>query len=271
MYAFIDYTWNIFVINFPMYACKWTFLVQARFSWALCSWEPRAYSTSAVLPLPFVNMHPSKLLTIYTCIMLAAEQLKKCGWYCIIIKFDLPLEKTREMVLVEGQLTLLPVVNIRLGGFHYLLSSTGSIGTDSSSITCTFIHHLKEIIICKEQCCSHDTWRMVVHILKAPAYICYLREHWQHCYRRCPLYMTVYKCIKTHFVPLLGNKPWVLHCATFWEVLVCHMDRHNYGAGAHVKTARDVTHRGHGISLSNQAEPAQPIWMMIAFSRVSCE
>ena len=24
---------------------------------------------------------------------------------------------------------------------------------------------------------------MVVHVLKAPAYICYQREHWQHCYR----------------------------------------------------------------------------------------
>ena len=73
--------------------------------------------------------------------MLAAKQLKKCGWYCITIKFDLPLEKTREMVLVEGKLTLIPGVNIRLGGFHYLLSSTGSIGTimtgngtDASSI-----------------------------------------------------------------------------------------------------------------------------------------
>ena len=73
--------------------------------------------------------------------MLAAKQRKKCGWYCITIKFDLPLENTRNIVLVEGQLTLLPGVNIRLEGFHYLLSSTGSIGTimtgngaDASSI-----------------------------------------------------------------------------------------------------------------------------------------
>ena len=91
--------------------------------------------------------------------MLAAEQRNECGWYCITIKFDLPRVKTREMVLVEEHLTLLSGINIRLGGFHCLLS-----------------------------------------------------------------------------------------------------DRHNYGAGAHVflKTAGGVT-RGHGISLSNQSEPTQPI------------
>ena len=58
-------------------------------------------------------------------------------------------------------------------------------------------------------------------------------------------------------------------------------DRHNYGAGAHVflTTARGVT-RGHGISLSNQPAPAQPIWVrmpLLAFlassvvSERSCE
>ena len=75
--------------------------------------------TYAVLPLTFVNMDPSKLSTMYTCILLAAEQRKKCGWYCTTIKFDIPLEKTREMVLVERQLTLLSGVNIRLGAFPY--------------------------------------------------------------------------------------------------------------------------------------------------------
>ena len=43
--------------------------------------------------------------------------------------FDLSLEKTREMVLVEGKLTLLSGVNIRLGGFHYLLSDRHIYGT----------------------------------------------------------------------------------------------------------------------------------------------
>ena len=43
--------------------------------------------------------------------MLAAKQRKKCGWYCTTIKFDLPLEKIREIVLIEGQLTLVSGVN----------------------------------------------------------------------------------------------------------------------------------------------------------------
>ena len=108
------------------YACKWSFLVQAGAGlWAKWTREPRAYSTSAVLPLPFVNMDPSKLSTMYTCILLAAEQR---GWYCTTIQFDLPLENTREMVLVEGQLTLLFGVKIQLGGFHYLLSDRHNYG-----------------------------------------------------------------------------------------------------------------------------------------------
>ena len=61
----------------------------------------------------------------------SSEQRKKCGWYCTTIKFDLPLEKTREMVLVEWQLTLFSGVNIRLGGFHYLLSDRYNYGADA--------------------------------------------------------------------------------------------------------------------------------------------
>ncbi len=60
--------------------------------------------------------------------LLAAGQRKRCGWYCTTIQFDLALEKTREVVLVEGQLTLLSGVKIRLGGFHYLLSDIHNYG-----------------------------------------------------------------------------------------------------------------------------------------------
>ena len=46
----------------------------------------------------------------------------------------------------------------------------------------------------------------------------------------------------------------------------------DYGTGAHVflKTTGGVT-RAQGISLSNQAEPAQPIGVRIASSRISRE
>ena len=103
-------------------------LLERVFVCAKCTKEPRAYSTSAVIPLPFVNMDPSKLSKMYTCIMLAEEQREKCRWHYTTIKFDLPLEKTREMVLVEGQLTFLSGVNIRLGRFHYLLSDRHNYG-----------------------------------------------------------------------------------------------------------------------------------------------
>ena len=82
-------------------------------------------------------MNPSKLSTMYTCIMLERNNIRNVDGITSLT-FDLPLAKTREMVLAEGQLTLLSGVSIRLGGFHYLLLSwvrsvTGN-GTDASSI-----------------------------------------------------------------------------------------------------------------------------------------
>ncbi len=57
---------------------------------------------------------------MYTCILLAADNERNVDGIAPLgpTKFYLPLEKTREMVLVEGQLTLLSGVNIRLGEFH---------------------------------------------------------------------------------------------------------------------------------------------------------
>ena len=87
------------------------------------------YSTSAVLPLPFVNMDPSNLSTIYTCLQYVAEQRSKCGQSRITVTFDQPLyAKAREMVLAAGPHSPLSGVVIRLGRFHLLLSFMGSIG-----------------------------------------------------------------------------------------------------------------------------------------------
>ena len=87
--------------------------------------------------LLFVNMDPSKLSTMYTCILLAAEQCKKCGWYCITISLDLPLAKTTEMFLTEGKLTLISGVNVRLGRFHYMLLSWVRSVTENGTDACS--------------------------------------------------------------------------------------------------------------------------------------
>ncbi len=48
------------------------------------------YSTSAVLPLPFVNMDLGNQSTIYTCLQYVAEQRSKCGESRITVTFDQP-------------------------------------------------------------------------------------------------------------------------------------------------------------------------------------
>ena len=81
------------------------------------------YSTSAVLPLPFVNMDPTNLSTIYTCLQYVAEQRSKCGESRITVTFDQPLfARARQMVLAVGPHSPLSGGVIRLGGFHLLLS-----------------------------------------------------------------------------------------------------------------------------------------------------
>ena len=67
------------------------------------------YSTSAVLPLPFVNMDPSNMSTTYTCLQYVAEQRSKCGQSRITVAFDQPLyAKARVMVLAAGSIILFP-------------------------------------------------------------------------------------------------------------------------------------------------------------------
>ena len=83
-----------------------------------------------VLPIPFVNMDPNNLSTMYILILYAAGLCNKCGWSCINITFDHPFyANAREIVLAEGAGSHLSDVVIRLGGFHILFSSMGSTGT----------------------------------------------------------------------------------------------------------------------------------------------
>ena len=87
------------------------------------------YGTSADHPLPFVNMNPSNLSTIYTCLQYVAEQRSKCRQCRTTVTFDQPLNaKARKIVLAPGPHDPLSGYVIRLGGFHHLLSFMGSIG-----------------------------------------------------------------------------------------------------------------------------------------------
>ena len=82
-------------------------------------------------------------------------------------------------------------VILRLGGFHLLLSSMGSIGTivagkgSEASSMCTSISHLNETIIMRRTVLFK--WWMDMHVLKAFAYICYQRGLLQLYYRSRPL------------------------------------------------------------------------------------
>ena len=72
--------------------------------------------------LQIINSPPDKFSTVYTTLM---ECLRVAADSPIVITFDLPLWKKATRIVLELNL---PVV-VRLGGFHQLMSFTGSIGT----------------------------------------------------------------------------------------------------------------------------------------------
>lgn len=87
------------------------------------------YSTSAIVPLPFVNLDPGNPSTIYTCLLYAAEQCDKYKQSCCMVTFDQPLYvKACEMILAADRDSALSRVVVRLGGFHLLLSFMGAVG-----------------------------------------------------------------------------------------------------------------------------------------------
>ena len=87
------------------------------------------YQSTAVIPLPFVNLAPSNPSTIYTVLLYAAQEGAKHGQRCIMVTFDQPLyAKAYEIVLSSPPDSPLQNIFIRLGGFHLLLSFFGCIG-----------------------------------------------------------------------------------------------------------------------------------------------
>ena len=85
-------------------------------------------STSRVMAVPFINLEPGNLTTLFSALRFAAEECtaKK---QCCIVTFDQPLYlKAVEITASADKNDILSSVIFRLGGFHLLMSYLGTIG-----------------------------------------------------------------------------------------------------------------------------------------------
>ena len=127
--------------------------------------EFTSYKTSAISPLPFVNLNPSNPSTIYTCLLHAAEG-EKIGQSTTMVTFDQPLyAKACEMVLAAHQSSPISCLTICLGGFHLLMSFLGAIG---SIMAGSGLEELWETVYAKNS---------VPHMLSGHAYSRSIRAH----------------------------------------------------------------------------------------------
>lgn len=86
-------------------------------------------SISKIDAVPFINLDPSNLTTIYTALKFAANQCREQGQTACFVTFDQPLyAKAVEIVTACGSSSDLSNVIVRLGGFHLIMSYLGSIG-----------------------------------------------------------------------------------------------------------------------------------------------
>ena len=84
------------------------------------------FNTSRVEILPFINLNPNNLSTIYTALQFAQRQCKKLGFKICPVTFDQPLYM--KAVEITGAAEDLDKIIVRLGGFHLLMSYLGCIG-----------------------------------------------------------------------------------------------------------------------------------------------
>jgi len=83
------------------------------------------YERSRIVTLPFINLDPSNLSTIYT-----AQCEKHCLQVCPVT-FDQPLYIKAAEIVASAQ--DLDKVVVRFGGFHFLMSYLGSNTAATSS------------------------------------------------------------------------------------------------------------------------------------------
>ena len=84
------------------------------------------FQTSRIEILPFINLDPTNLSTIYTALCFAQELCEKNNKTTCLVTFDQPLfQKASEIVASSSNLDK---VILRLGGFHLMMSYLGCIG-----------------------------------------------------------------------------------------------------------------------------------------------
>ena len=121
------------------------------------------YQTSRIETLPFINLDPSKLSTIYTALCFAQDLCEKNYLKTCPVTFDQPLfQKASEIVASSKDLNR---VIVRLGGFHLLMSYLDSVGQIMSG---SRIAELWEQVYAKGS---------VVHMLNGHAFSRAVRAH----------------------------------------------------------------------------------------------
>ena len=123
------------------------------------------WDVSHVLPIPFINLPPGNMTTLYSALTFAANQSKTRNQTCIVT-FDQPLFlKSVDIVTSEPSDSLVSSVVVRLGGFHLLMSFMGAIGNIMSG---SGIEELWQTVYGKAT---------VGHMMKGHAYARAMRAH----------------------------------------------------------------------------------------------
>ena len=121
------------------------------------------YERTRLETLPFINLDPSNLSTIYTALCFAQKQCEIHGLRVCPVTFDQPLYIKAAGIVASSQ--ELDKVIVRLGGFHLLMSYLGSIG---QIMTGSGLSELWERVYAKGS---------VVHMLSGHAFSRALRAH----------------------------------------------------------------------------------------------
>lgn len=91
-----------------------------------------AYHVSKIIPVPFIKNPPSDYNTIFTSLVEAAEQCQKQEQKIVFVTFDQPLYYKAREILANIDLNNDPYnlssIQVRLGGFHLMMSFLGAIG-----------------------------------------------------------------------------------------------------------------------------------------------